>query len=118
MSGLWNVTREDRECAWKFRPACYTQDDRERWLAGSYDGLQPIQQIAAHRQRSIAPILAALEGFVEAVKKQADCLEGYAEQDGHSGKPPASVYHWQATHFRDAAVAAEKTIQQVKGQSS
>ena len=49
------------------------------------------------------PNIAYAAKIIDKIDKQADCLEKYAEQDGHSGKAPASVYHWQATHFRDIA---------------
>jgi len=41
--------------------------------------------------------------IIDRIDVQAKCLEGYAEQSGFSGKAPASVFHWQATHFRDLA---------------
>jgi hypothetical protein len=34
---------------------------------------------------------------------QADCLQRYAEQAGHEATPVPSVFHFQASHFRDYA---------------
>mgnify|MGYP007100222096 CR=1 FL=1 len=35
------------------------------------------------------------------IKQQANCLEQYAEQNGFLEKPIPSVFHIQASHFRD-----------------
>lgn len=51
-----------------------------------------------------------LHKIIDKIDQQAKCLEGYAEQDGHSGKAPASVYHWQATHFRDIGAELRKAV--------
>lgn len=41
--------------------------------------------------------------IADKIERQAECLEGYAEQSGHHAKPVPSVFHSQATHFRDYA---------------
>ncbi len=58
----------------------------------------------------------ALSGLIDKIDVQAKCLEGYAESSGFSGKAPASVFHWQATHFRD--LAAEMRAALTEGQQS
>lgn len=59
--------------------------------------------------------LADLVRLVDKIVLQAKCLEGYAEQDGYKATPP-SVYHWQATHFRD--IAAEiRTVLRNRGRA-
>lgn len=52
----------------------------------------------------------AVIDIIGRIRKQADCLEGYAESHGFSGKAPASVFHWQATHFRDLAAEMERAL--------
>lgn len=47
--------------------------------------------------------IEALLSIVAKIERQADCLEGYAEQSGFEAKPIPSAFHWQATHFRDYA---------------
>ena len=42
-----------------------------------------------------------VEGILRRMEVQAECLEAYAEMEGYNGVAPASVFHWQATHFRD-----------------
>jgi hypothetical protein len=41
--------------------------------------------------------------IIDKIDVQAECLEHYAEQSGYSAKPVPSVFHFQATHFRDIA---------------
>jgi len=52
----------------------------------------------------------AVDDIIGRIRTQADCLEGYAESHGFSGKAPASVFHWQATHFRDLAAEMERAL--------
>ena len=51
-----------------------------------------------------------MQGIIKRIRVQATCLEGYAEQNGFSGKAPASVFHWQATHFRDLADELDRAL--------
>lgn len=46
---------------------------------------------------------AALLAIANNIEHQADCLEGYAKTHGFEAKPVPSVFHSQATHFRDQA---------------
>lgn len=41
------VTLADREAAWPFRPTCYSEADREKWMGGTYDCAAPIIQAFA-----------------------------------------------------------------------
>jgi hypothetical protein len=52
----------------------------------------------------------AVDDIIVRIRKQADCLENYAESHGFSGKAPASVFHWQATHFRDLAAEMDRAL--------
>jgi len=54
-----------------------------------------------------------IERIIERMRKQADVLEEYAEQEGYSGRAPASVFHWQATHFRDLIEELEEEIKYI-----
>jgi len=66
------VDRVDREAAWPFRPSCYKEDTKERWMAGVYDRAAPV--IAAFARHRIAALQAAAERertLVEAME-QAD----------------------------------------------
>lgn len=43
--------KKDREAAWPFRPECYTESDKERWMSGLYDhSAKIIMAFARHRQ--------------------------------------------------------------------
>lgn len=41
--------------------------------------------------------------LAQKLNAQATCLEGYAESHGFESKPVPSVFHSQASHFRDIA---------------
>jgi hypothetical protein len=45
----------------------------------------------------------ALRDIADRIKRQADCLDRYAEQSGFKAEPVPSVFHFQASHFRDLA---------------
>lgn len=52
-----------------------------------------------------------LQALIARIDQQADSLEKYAEDEGYSGKAPASVFHWQATHFRDIAEDMRRALE-------
>ena len=56
-------------------------------------------------------LVERLHSIANLIVRQAACLEAYAEQSGHPAKPIPSVFHSQATHFRDLADALRDTLQ-------
>lgn len=48
------VTVDDREAAWRFKPSCYDEGDRDDWMRGKYDRLPLIRSYAAHRLAALA----------------------------------------------------------------
>jgi hypothetical protein len=45
-----------------------------------------------------------LLAIADRIKRQADCLDGFAEQSGYHERPVPSVFHLQSSHFRDLAI--------------
>jgi hypothetical protein len=52
-----------------------------------------------------------LTTFVGKVLNQSECLEKYAEMAGFEARPVPSVFHFQASHFRDFANEAASAIE-------
>lgn len=44
------------------------------------------------------------------IEHQAECLEGYAENHGFEAKPVPSVFHLQASHFRQYAHEIQEVL--------
>lgn len=118
VSALWNETAAD----WVARNSPAGQAARAGCIIEAVAAIEHIARVKdnglnshARQLREAARILLAstqpapafprdkLADIADRIERQATYLEGYAEQAGHSGKAPASVYHWQATHFRDLA---------------
>lgn len=53
---------------------------------------------------------ATLMAIANKIQRQAECLEGFAEQAGFEAKPVPSVFHSQAMHFRDYAKELQEVI--------
>lgn len=53
---------------------------------------------------------ATLMAIANRIEHQAECLEGYAVSHGFEAKPVPSVFHSQATHFRDLARELQEVI--------
>jgi hypothetical protein len=45
----------------------------------------------------------SITDIADRIDQQADCLEAYARDHGFTDKPVPSVFHLQASHFRDLA---------------
>lgn len=62
LENLIEVTQEDREAAWPFRPARYSHEaDHKAWHEGRYDHEPAIQAFARHRLNSTAALQLQLE---------------------------------------------------------
>jgi hypothetical protein len=69
------VTQEDREAAWPFRPSCYRDIPltRAKWEAGVYDDAAPcIKAFARHREASVAAKDGEIALLQEIVRTQAE----------------------------------------------
>jgi hypothetical protein len=53
---------------------------------------------------------AAILVIANSIEHQADCLVGYAKSLGFVAKPVPSVFHSQATHFKDQANTLRELI--------
>ena len=91
------IAQEDREAAWKYRPACYWlgDDTMEKWMAGAYDTAAPvIADFARHRIAALSATPAPsgqdasqAQGEVERLRKAGDKLAAQTRsyQRGMSG---------------------------------
>lgn len=48
--------------------------------------------------------------IIDKIERQADCLDGYAEQHGFEAKPVPSVFHLQSSHFRTYAAELREAV--------
>jgi hypothetical protein len=49
----YKIITKDREAAWAYKPECYTEEDREKWMRGLYDDAASIiRGFARHRIES------------------------------------------------------------------
>ncbi len=73
------VTQADREAAWAARPNLYSENDKDRWMAGVYDQApgSRIQAFARHRTEAVKPLVEALEELLPTML----CGEGWGLPD-------------------------------------
>lgn len=48
--------------------------------------------------------------IADKIEHQADCLEGYAKDNGFEATPVPSVFHIQAAHFRQYATELREVL--------
>jgi hypothetical protein len=73
------VTQEDREAAWPFRPSCYRDIPltRAKWEAGVYDDAAPcIKAFARHREASVAAAVAERDAQIAGLEAKCEALAG------------------------------------------
>ena len=99
------VTQEDREAAWPFRPSCYRDIPltRVKWEAGVYDDAAPcIKAFARHREASVA----AKEAEIAALQAKCDALARALGKIGTTYKGNNARLIHSETQIRDIARAA------------
>ncbi len=65
--------------------------------------VKALQEAAPQLARDNIQLRRQVAEIASKIERQAECLEGYAEQSGHHAKPVPSVFHSQASHFRTYA---------------